>query len=196
MREEAEWFARLEAAAAAVPAAGWPAGDDDGAVVGESLEEPAAAAGDPLDDEDEDGVGEMEPGRFGVFTNRVIPDGAVTEGVGTGGMGTDGAVTDGVLTVGAGPTGVVTWGVVTDGTVTDGTVTCGVVTAGRLAAGVLTVGSPTLGSVAAVPASGWVMSRAKPAATPANEQILRMPLERPLVMKLAHSGTNCRRIET
>jgi hypothetical protein len=216
-----ERFECGEAAAAVVPALRWTPEADD---AGESLEEPAGAAGAPLGEDDDEEAEEGEPVSFGVFTSRLVPDGRVTDGVGTGpdgvgtvtegvvaGVVTDGVlrtgaeifgvvavgvVTEGVLTVGAGATAVVTWGVVTDGTVTDGTVTdgtaaWGVVTAGSLPAGVLTVGSPILGSVAAVPASGWLISRARPAATAAKEQILRMPLKRSGVVKLAHSGTNC-----
>jgi X-X-X-Leu-X-X-Gly heptad repeat protein len=151
-----------------------------------------------------DGVGTVTDG-VGTVTDGVlegvVTDGVLTTGAEIFGVVAVGVVTEGVLTVGAEPTGVVTCGVVTDGTVTDGTVTdgtvtCGVLTAGSLAAGVLTVGRATLGRVAAVPASGWLISRAKPAATAAKEQILRMPLKRSGVVKLAHSGTNCRRKES
>ena len=165
--------------------------DADDGVEGVAVELPEALDGDV--DEDEEGE---PPGSSGVFTDGVVTggvvtdgvvsegvldgvvtDGVLTTGVETLGVVTEGVVTDGVLTVGVGPTGVVTRGVVSDGTVTDGTVTCGVVTAGRLATGVLIAGNPALGSVAALPASGWLISTASAAAGPANETILRMPRE-------------------
>lgn len=195
--------APYELAPAAELAGRRPTAADDGvgAVAGEPAEEPAGAEDDPLGGE---GDGEEEAlGRFGVLTNGVVGDGVVTDGVLDGvategvlttgvdtlGVVADGVVADGVLTVGVGPTGVVTCGVVTEGTAIDGTVIWGVVSAGRFAAGVLTVGSPTLGSVAAVPASGGAMRRARAtAATAANDQILRMPLKRSPAAKLAFLG--------
>jgi hypothetical protein len=175
--------------APAVPAARWPGAVDDGVGL-LAAELPEAPSGDVDADVDGDEEGEA-PGKFGVFANGVVTGGVLMTGAETLGVVAEGVVTDGVLTVGVGPTGVVTRGVVSEGTVTDGAVTDGTVTCGTVTAGVLTVGNPTWGSVAAVPASGWLISRPTVTAAPANHEVFRMPLKRSLGSKLAVSCANC-----
>jgi hypothetical protein len=122
---------------------------------------------------------------LGVVTVGVVSLGVVTVGVLTGvvtvGVVSLGVVSDGVVTVGVTCTVVVTAGVVTvavgtvtDGTVTDGTVSPDVTTETARATVVVTLGRPTVGRVAAVPASGWLMSTARPAAMLADMQIFRI----------------------